>query len=200
MGILGFASKQIDYGPDNLIRFHVIANSDSEDDQLLKYAVRDEILKKVSSRLARSESIDESRAILRGMTNELLEIADGAVKAWGKDYPVRLEYGIFPFPAKSYGDIILPGGNYEAVEIKIGSAQGANWWCILFPPVCFVNAEEAANLPVDGKEAVPMDAAAKKLDKKIIIKTIKIIKKSDSISKDSLNEGFYSCTTLHISW
>jgi len=150
------------YGPDNLIRFHVIANSDSEEDQLLKYAVRDEVLKKVAPTLAESKSLQESRTIIQGRRDELLETAHGVVKEWGKDYPVELEYGIFTFPTKSYGNIVLPSGDYEAVEIKIGKAEGANWWCVLFPPLCFVNVQESTTLQVDGKAGVPIGAAAKK--------------------------------------
>ena len=157
---------QNSYRPDNLIRFHVVANSDSERDQLLKYAVRDEILKEVSPKLARSASLAESREILKSMDDELLDIAKRVVREWGFDYPVSLEYGVFPFPAKSYGNIVLPGGNYEAVTIKIGRGHGANWWCILFPPICFVNVEEATDVPVDGKEAVKLDTAAEKLERK----------------------------------
>ena len=80
---------------------------------------------------------------------------------------MALEYGTFAFPTKSYGHIVLPGGDYEAVEIKIGQGQGANWWCILFPPLCFVNADEVTHIPVDGKKAVPLDTAAKKLERKL---------------------------------
>jgi len=150
------------YGPDNLIRFHVIANSDSEEDQLLKYAVRDEILKKFSPLAARSSSLEESREMLLTMTGEFQQTAGRVVREWGRDYPVSVEYGVYPFPAKAYGDIVLPGGDYEAVKIKIGEARGANWWCILFPPVCFVNAKESTVVPVDGKAAVPLDSAKKK--------------------------------------
>ncbi|RJE47643.1 stage II sporulation protein R [Dehalobacter sp. MCB1] len=149
------------YDSTSLIRFHVIANSDNEQDQLLKYAVRDEVLKAASPNLAESQSLAESREILLSMENQLLEISRRVVKEWGKTYPVTLEYGVFAFPTKSYGNIVLPAGDYEAVEIKIGNAEGANWWCVLFPPLCFVNVEESTSLPVDGKPAVPLNTAAK---------------------------------------
>jgi len=148
------------YGPDNLIRFHVIANSDSEEDQQLKYAVRDEILKEVAPDLAKSESLEESRKILREMDKEFIKISERVIGEWGKSYPVTVEYGTFSFPAKSYGNIVLPGGDYEAVRIKIGEAQGANWWCVLFPPLCFVNVQEATVVPVDGKKGVPLGSAS----------------------------------------
>lgn len=147
--------------PEELIRFHVIANSDEEEDQLLKYAVRDALLKEAAPRLAKSTSLDESRMILQEMEGKLKDIAQSVVREWNRDYPVTLEYGRYTFPAKSYGNIVLPSGEYEALKINIGEARGANWWCVLFPPLCFVNVEEAASLPVDGKPAVPLDTAAK---------------------------------------
>lgn len=147
--------------PEKLIRFHVLANSDSEEDQLLKYAVRDEILKEVAPRLAGSASLAESRTIILGMKDQFLAIGEQVIKEWGKNYPVTLDYGIHNFPTKSYGNIVLPGGEYEAVKIQIGEAQGANWWCVLFPPLCFVNVEESTSLPVDGKAAMPLDTAKK---------------------------------------
>lgn len=144
--------------PGDLIRFHVIANSDSEEDQLLKYAVRDEILKKVAPRLAESASLEESREIIQELEGEFLAIAAKVMKEWEKDYPLSLDYGLHTFPTKSYGNIVLPGGEYEAVKIMIGKAQGENWWCVLFPPLCFVNVEESTSLPVDGKPGVPLDS------------------------------------------
>ncbi|ADY56860.1 stage II sporulation protein R [Syntrophobotulus glycolicus DSM 8271] len=150
----GEAKADLPAQPDasEIIRFHVIANSDSEDDQDLKYAVRDEILKLAAPRLAKSSSLAESREIVKSMEPEILAAAQRVVRNWGRDYSVQIEHGNYFFPAKSYGSIVLPSGEYEAVRIKIGKAEGANWWCILFPPICFVNVEKATAVPVDGKE------------------------------------------------
>lgn len=147
---------------EDIIRFHVIANSDSEEDQQLKYQVRDEILKQVAPRLAKSGSLAESRQIILGMEDELLEISREVIEDSGKKYDVSLAYGVSSFPTKSYGNIVLPDGDYEAVKIKIGKAEGANWWCVLFPPLCFVNVEESTSLPVDGKPAVPINTSSEK--------------------------------------
>lgn len=151
-----------DYDQDELIRFHVVANSDSDEDQLLKYAIRDEILKLASPSLAKSSSLEESRQIILEMEDQFLKIAHDTVEEWGKDYSIFYDHGRYVFPAKSYGDIVLPGGEYEAVMIQIGDAQGKNWWCVLFPPLCFVNVEESTTLPVDGEPGVPLDSAANK--------------------------------------
>lgn len=147
--------------PQDIIRFHVIANSDSKEDQLLKYAVRDAILKMAAPRLARSASLEESRKILLALEDDMTSTAREVISDWGKEYPVSLDYGKYSFPTKSYGNIVLPAGEYEAVKIKIGRAEGANWWCILFPPLCFVNVKESTSLAVDGKAGVPLDSVKK---------------------------------------
>jgi stage II sporulation protein R len=146
------ADQPKDLQASEIIRFHVIANSDSQDDQNLKYAVRDEVLKITAPFLSKSSSLAESREMLKTMEPEIISTAQKTVKEWGRDYPISIDHGNYFFPAKSYGSIVLPSGNYEAVRIKIGKAEGANWWCILFPPICFVNVEKATSVQVDGKE------------------------------------------------
>ena len=142
--------------PDQLIRFHVLANSDSEQDQALKRAVRDAILKAVSPRLAVSQSLDESRRILKKVRPDMEKIGRSVVKGWGKDYAVHTEYGHFSFPTKSYGSLILPAGNYEALRVVIGEGQGSNWWCVLFPPLCFIDIDHSTAVQVDGKPGIPI--------------------------------------------
>lgn len=143
--------------PEELIRFHVVANSDSEEDQALKRAVRDAILKEVSPRLAASHSLEESRKILTGLRPEMEKIGQQVVEFWGKDYSVKSDYGKFIFPTKSYGSLVLPSGEYEAVRVLIGEAKGSNWWCVLFPPLCFVDIEHSTAVAVDGKPGIPYD-------------------------------------------
>src|SRR5665647_1656302 len=136
---------------DQLIRFHVLANSDSEQDQKLKRAVRDAIIKDVSPRLAVSQSLDESRQILKQVRPDMESIGRSVVKMWGKDYSVRTEYGHSSFPTKSYGSLVLPAGDYEALRVVIGEGQGSNWWCVLFPPLCFIDIDQSTAVQVDGK-------------------------------------------------
>ncbi|MDQ7092748.1 stage II sporulation protein R [Desulfosporosinus sp. PR] len=146
--------------PDQLIRFHVLANSDSDQDQALKRAVRDAILKEVSPKLAASHSLEESRQILQSLRFDMEDIGRTVVKAWGKDYPVHTEYGHFSFPTKSYGTLILPAGDYEALRVVIGEGKGSNWWCVLFPPLCFIDIEHSTAVQVDGKPGIPINDAA----------------------------------------
>jgi len=144
---------------DQLIRFHVLANSDSEEDQELKRAVRDAILKDVSPQLAVSHSLDESRQILKRVRPDMESIGRSVVEMWGKNYSVRAEYGHSSFPTKSYGSLVLPAGDYEALRVVIGEGQGSNWWCVLFPPLCFVNIEQSTAVQVDGKPGIPIKNA-----------------------------------------
>jgi stage II sporulation protein R len=141
---------------DQLIRFHVLANSDSDHDQELKRAVRDAILAEVSPQLAVSQSLNESRQILQKVRPNMESIGRSIVKKWGKDYSVRTEFGHSLFPTKSYGSLVLPAGNYEALRVVIGEGQGSNWWCVLFPPLCFIDINQSTAVQVDGKPAIPI--------------------------------------------
>lgn len=124
---------------EKLIRFHVIANSDGEADQKLKLKVRDEVLKYIQPILKESESLEESRKILNEKNDEILKIAERVIEENGYDYKVESTLSKEYFPVKTYGNITLPQGQYEAYRIIIGSGEGQNWWCVMFPPICFVD-------------------------------------------------------------
>ncbi len=135
------------YNQHNLIRFHVIANSDSDRDQALKRKVRDLIVKEMTPEFSEAKNLDQAREIAASHLEEIRSIAVEEVKDWGEDYPVSVQLGNFDFPVKSYGDLTLPAGNYEAVRVVIGDGQGANWWCVLFPPLCFVDVSRSMGAP-----------------------------------------------------
>jgi stage II sporulation protein R len=122
-----------------VIRFHVIANSDSPEDQELKLKVRDEILSEVGEKFGDSSSIEESRSIIEKNMKGIKHIAEEEIKRQGKDYGVRVILGKDTFPTKSYGKLTLPAGEYEALKVIIGEGRGKNWWCVMFPPLCFVD-------------------------------------------------------------
>ncbi|MEY8303453.1 stage II sporulation protein R [Anaerosalibacter bizertensis] len=124
---------------DNIIRFHVIANSDSTPDQELKLEVRDRILEEVGGEFDSSKNIDESRKIIEENLNKIKNIAEDQIKKEGKDYKVEVSLGNDKFPTKTYGDLTLPAGEYEALKVVIGEGKGKNWWCVMFPPLCFVD-------------------------------------------------------------
>jgi stage II sporulation protein R len=127
------------YTADNLIRLHVVANSDSDEDQALKRRVRDALLQKMSPVFARSATQSEARDRIIENLDEIRVLAQDKVRESGFDYPVNVEFGVFPFPTRVYGDTVLPAGKYQALRVVIGEGQGQNWWCVLFPPLCFVD-------------------------------------------------------------
>lgn len=124
---------------EKVLRLHVIANSDSQDDQALKLAVRDRIISEVSGEFGKSDSIEETKKIAAQKLADIEKAAADEIKRQGKDYPVKAELGMFTFPIKIYGDMVFPPGEYEALRVVIGDGSGANWWCVMFPPLCFVD-------------------------------------------------------------
>lgn len=123
----------------DVIRLHVVANSDSDADQALKRAVRDAILAEVTPLFTADTTAAGAEAEVARSLPAIEAAAARVVAAAGKDYAVSATVGDFDFPGRSYGTIYLPAGRYRALRVLIGAAQGANWWCVLFPPVCFVD-------------------------------------------------------------
>jgi stage II sporulation protein R len=124
---------------NKLIRLHVIANSDSAEDQDLKICVRDQIINELGDELQSSGGIECSRKFIIEHLDYIEHIAREEVEKNGKNYNVKAVFGKFPFPVKSYGYVTLPAGEYEALRVIIGRGKGSNWWCVLFPPLCFVD-------------------------------------------------------------
>lgn len=124
---------------DKLIRLHVLANSDSPEDQDLKLKVRDEIIANMNDKLGNSKSIDETREIVKNNIDEIKEIALKEIESNQKDYQVAVSLDDQNFPTKSYGGFTLPAGEYEALKVVIGEGKGQNWWCVMFPPLCFID-------------------------------------------------------------
>lgn len=125
---------------NSLIRFHVIANSDTKADQILKLKVKDKVVEKMQSLLSESKDVDTSREIIQKNMEEIRKIAETVLRENDSQEKVRIALQQQVFPLKQYGDVILPPGEYEALVISIGKAEGKNWWCVLFPPLCFVDA------------------------------------------------------------
>ena len=123
----------------NIFRLHIIANSDSNEDQLLKLKIRDSIINYMKIATKNANSKEEIINFCKNNLDELKNIAVQVIKENGYEYDVNIEIGNFYFPTKDYANISLPAGNYDALRIKIGNATGKNWWCSLFPPLCFVD-------------------------------------------------------------
>ena len=134
-----------------IIRFHVRANSDSEDDQALKLSVKDAVVAYLEEELDGATTLDEARNILYYGISEIEAIASNVIEEQGFDYSVRAYFEKAYFPLKTYGDMIFPAGEYEAFRIDIGESEGKNWWCVLYPPLCFVDSTYSV-VPADTKE------------------------------------------------
>lgn len=121
---------------DKVVRLHVLANSDSEEDQALKLRVRDRVLERATELLEQSADRQEAEALLRGNLLELEDLAAEEIAAAGYDYPVTAELTDTTFPTREYDGFTLPAGEYLALRIVIGEGAGQNWWCVVFPPLC----------------------------------------------------------------
>lgn len=124
---------------NSVFRLHVIANSDNKEDQNLKYIVRDKLIEYMNEITKDCSNKEEVIAVANNNISNFEAIAKDTIKQNGFDYNVSVEIGNFEFPTKSYGDITLPAGYYDALKVKIGKASGQNWWCVMFPPLCFVD-------------------------------------------------------------
>jgi stage II sporulation protein R len=124
---------------DQIIRFHIKANSDKEEDQALKLKVRDKILKDMGARFGESKSLEETRTIVENNIDNIKSITEEVIAEEGKDFSVEVSLGNKNFPTRKYGNITFPSGEYETLMVKIGEGKGKNWWCVMFPPLCFVD-------------------------------------------------------------
>lgn len=143
--------RTISSDPSQLIRLHILANSDSDEDQRIKLQVRDAVNAYMAPMLSKAPTAAAARQIVAEERENILRIAQATVLENGVDYPVSLQTGWFDFPLRSYGTFVLPAGRYEAVRILIGEGRGQNWWCVLFPPLCFVDATGAVAVPASDK-------------------------------------------------
>lgn len=119
-----------------LVRLHVVADADDDASQALKLEVRDAVLAQTQALLSGCGGADEAYAALSGRLSELERAAADCLTAHGCDLPVRAELGVFDFPDRDYDGVTVPAGRYRALRIVIGSGQGHNWWCVLYPSLC----------------------------------------------------------------
>lgn len=136
---------------DSVFRLHVIANSDSDEDQNLKYIVRDSVISYINEISKNASSKEEVIQIAQNNLEEIESIALKTIQKHGYNYSIKVSVGNFAFPSKQYGDITLPPGYYDALKIEIGEAKGQNWWCVMFPPLCFVDVTSGI-VPDESKE------------------------------------------------
>lgn len=125
--------------PENSIRLRIIANSDAPQDQMLKREIRDNINSYLATKVENLDSIDQAREKMKAEIPTLEEIVEQTITKSGFTYDSKVELGVVPFPTKMYGQYVYPAGDYEALRVTVGQGNGQNWWCVLFPPLCFVD-------------------------------------------------------------
>mgnify|MGYP005768331231 CR=1 FL=1 len=136
---------------NSVFRLHVLANSDSKEDQKLKLLVRDNLLEYMNKLCSSCKTKAEAIEIVEQNKEEFKQIALDTIRNAGYSYNVNINIGNFEFPTKNYGDISLPAGYYDALRVEIGEAKGQNWWCVMFPPLCFVDISSGV-VPEDSKK------------------------------------------------
>lgn len=135
----------------DVFRFHVLANSDSEEDQALKMRVKEKVIQYMKEELPHSDNAKMTKDWAKAHIDEVEQVAAQVIEEDGYDYSVAAEVTDCYFPDKTYGDVTFPKGEYEALRIEIGEAKGQNWWCVLYPNLCFIDAVNAV-VPEEGKE------------------------------------------------
>ena len=134
-----------------VFRFHVLANSDSDEDQVLKMQVKEAVIAYMKEDIPDSDNVETTKEWARNHLDAIVNLAKAVIREEGYDYPVIAEVTTCDFPDKTYGDITFPSGRYEALRIEIGEANGQNWWCVLYPNLCFIDAVHAV-VPEEGKK------------------------------------------------
>ena len=136
---------------EEVFRFHVLANSDSAADQELKMQVKEAVISYIKEELPDSENAEETKKWAKSHLNEIEAVAEEEIEKAATDYEFKAEVTNCAFPQKVYGDVTFPAGYYDALRIEIGEAEGQNWWCVLYPNLCFMDSVRAV-VPDEGKE------------------------------------------------
>jgi stage II sporulation protein R len=148
--------------PQESIRIRILANSDSAQDQALKGVIRDAVVASMQSWVNGPQTIEQARSIVTEHLPELDLLVGDMIRERGYSYSHQVKLGVVPFPAKMFGNEVYPAGEYEALRITIGSGEGQNWWCVLFPPLCFVDTFTGESAAFKGTSATakPEDKSA----------------------------------------
>jgi stage II sporulation protein R len=148
--------------PDEAIRLRILANSNSEEDQSVKRRIRDEVNESINAWVADLTSIEDSRRVIKSHLNEIEAIVKKELELIGSRESFSVSFGEVGFPTKLYGDFVYPAGDYEAVLITIGEGLGDNWWCVLFPPLCFLDFSNGD--AVQAESDAPVEEPAKDVE------------------------------------
>ena len=175
MNVVGFASDCADVRRD-VLRLHVVGASDSQFDQSLKLKVRDAVLKKGGTIFEGTVTADKAEKIITPRIAELKAAAEAVLLENGCDYTVDISVGEEFFTTRCYEDFTMPAGVYTAVRVNIGTAQGKNWWCVMFPPLCLPAAFADADAFFDDNEMKVITASPEYEPRFKIIEIIETVK------------------------
>ncbi|BDG49123.1 MULTISPECIES: stage II sporulation protein R [Parageobacillus] len=140
--------------PDEAIRLRILANSDSAEDQALKRKVRDAVNAQMNGWVADLTSFQEAKRVIRSHLPEIEQTVADVLRKERSDQSYKVQFGKVDFPTKIYGDYVYPAGRYDAVLITLGNGKGANWWCVLFPPLCFLDFGNSDAVQMSGQSYV----------------------------------------------
>jgi stage II sporulation protein R len=152
--------------PDEAIRLRILANSDDEQDQELKRKIRDRVNEEITVWVEGLTSMENAREVITGNMDEIEQIVEEVMVEEGMVQNYDVDFGRVDFPTKMYGKFIYPAGDYEAILITLGKGTGANWWCVLFPPLCFLDFSngEATASPFEEEETAEVASVTAKAD------------------------------------
>ncbi|WP_353948923.1 stage II sporulation protein R [Sporolactobacillus sp. Y61] len=180
-GVLFFtqshSSRADDQGPipKDAIRLRILANSDSPADQVVKRQVRDAVNRDISGWVQNLESPEQAEKIIHAHLPELRQTVMRTLRRVHADPTFTIKLGQADFPTKMYGEYVYPAGEYKALVITLGDGKGANWWCVLFPPLCFLDFSNSEAVPAQASSAMPETQAAEpereKSEKKIEVRS-----------------------------
>lgn len=178
--------------PQESIRLRIIANSDSVQDQWLKREVRDALIAQMETWADDISSFEEAQEVVAANLPVLQEVVDKTVRERGFSYTAVVDFGQVPFPTKLYGSYVYPAGDYEALRVRIGEAKGQNWWCVLFPPLCFIdmsNGDAVAAATVTEEESSEAqtgrqsEEASRPEETRTISQTTSVVRMDDSLTE-----------------
>ncbi|SDY41072.1 stage II sporulation protein R [Thermoactinomyces sp. DSM 45892] len=183
--------------PEEAIRLRVIANSDSSADQWIKRKVRDEIVAEMKRWAMKPKHIDEARQLIQSKLSSFQQIAQNTLRTYGIQDSVDVTFAKVPFPTKLYGDQVYPAGEYEALRVTIGEGKGENWWCVLFPPLCFIDMSSGEAIPKEVSDPTATLSASIASDHQVYEPKVE---KNTSHKKKNPEVKFYLLERLSSLW
>lgn len=174
--------------PEEAIRLRILANSDSEQDQVLKRKIRDEVNKEITVWVEKLTSIEAARELIESRLPEIEKIVQSVLVKENQEQKYSVDFDNVSFPTKMYGNFIYPAGEYEAILITLGEGKGANWWCVLFPPLCFVDFSNGQAVQAAELEEEDKSTSAKKTSKEL---SALIVDEEEEEDKEEVEVKFF---------